>query len=36
VTINAGTLARARITIKQQRPIALVIPLLKQATGLAQ
>jgi HlyD family secretion protein len=36
VTINAGTLARANITIRQQRPIALVIPLLKRATGLAQ
>ena len=36
VAITAGTLARATVTVSEDTPIALVIPLLKKATGLAQ
>jgi HlyD family secretion protein len=34
VSITEGTLCTARVTVEQQPPIALVIPLLKKETGL--
>jgi hypothetical protein len=36
VTITAGTLAAASITVKEERPIAFAIPLFRRMTGLAQ
>ena len=36
VAITAGTLANATVTVSEDVPIALVIPLFKKMTGLAQ
>lgn len=36
LAVTAGTLARAGITIREDRPIALVMPLFKRLAGLAQ
>ena len=34
LTVNSGTLCDVFITIREQRPIELVLPLLRQASGL--
>jgi HlyD family secretion protein len=36
ILITAGTLASASVTVRETRPITLVIPLLKEMSGLAQ
>jgi HlyD family secretion protein len=36
ILITAGTLAAASVTVKEERPIAFVIPLFRKMTGLAQ
>jgi HlyD family secretion protein len=34
VEVSGGTTTRARVAVEQERPIALVLPLLKSAAGL--
>jgi HlyD family secretion protein len=36
ILITSGTLAAASVTVKEQRPIALVIPLFREMTGVAR
>ena len=36
IVITSGTLAAASVTVKEERPIALVIPLFREMTGFAR
>ncbi len=35
IRLTSGTLTRAEITTRQQRPLDLVVPLIKRLTGIA-